>query len=327
MVDLLESAAPVAAAADQPPPILLTGAPRSGTTWAGNVIGLAGNSGYIHEPFNPSCPKGRCRAGFARAFTYVTRETEGPWHAALADTLAWRYSLEAELAARRGPRAAAGMLRDMAYFAAMRRRRARVVVKDPTALFAAAWLAERFGAQVVVVIRHPAAFVASLRAAGWGRVPFAAFADQPRLLEERLAPHADAIRAAAASQPDPIAGGTLLWTILHHHIARLEEEHPDWIFVRHEDLSRDPEARFAALYARLGLDFTPAVRAGIAGYSTDGGRLARVSLFPHRRTTVRDSTGNLTRFRQRLSAEELDRIRRGVGALAERYYGPETWSL
>ena len=33
--------------------ILVTGAPRSGTTWAGSTIAAAARLRYVHEPFNP----------------------------------------------------------------------------------------------------------------------------------------------------------------------------------------------------------------------------------------------------------------------------------
>jgi hypothetical protein len=313
------------AGAGFPPPILVTGAPRSGTTWAGNLIGLDAGSGDIYEPFNPRCPKGRCRAEFKHIFTYITCENETPYLEPLADTLSWKYSLQAELRSWQGPRSAAGMLRDLAYFSAKRRHHARAVVKDPGALFAAAWLADRFGARVLVIIRHPAAFVASLRAAGWGNVPFGHIAGQPGLLAERLEPFADAIRAAAKTRPDPIEGGTLLWKILNHHVAQLREEHPDWIFVRHEDLSRDPLVRFRDIYGQLGLHFTPEVLKAIRNYSENGGLLAKLSPFSHKRKTVRNSTENILSFRKRLSKDELDRIRRSAAPVSDIFYGDEFW--
>ena len=43
-------------------PVLVTGSPRSGSTWVGNVLALAPGAGYIHEPFNRRHPPGLCRA-------------------------------------------------------------------------------------------------------------------------------------------------------------------------------------------------------------------------------------------------------------------------
>lgn len=318
-----ESSAPSLAAA--PPPILVTGAPRSGSTWVGNILALDRHSGYIHEPFNKHCPDGRCQARFAHSFTYVTAANEAPYFTALRDTLAWKYSLGAELKSLKTPRHLARMVRDLGYFEAKRQAQARVILKDPLALFSADWLAQRFGAQVVVVIRHPAAFVASLRAAGWHRVHFAMFRDQPQLMRDRLAPFAEEVAAATATMPDAIDAGVLLWKLLHHHIHLLQQEHPDWIFVRHEDLSRDTIAGFRDLYARLGLDFSEEVRRSLAQSSNEAALMSKLSLFGTKRQTVRNSRDNIFAFRKRLTPEEIARVRLGAGALAAEFYGDADW--
>ena len=309
---------------DATAPVLVTGSPRSGSTWVGNVLALARGAGYIHEPFNRRRPPGLCRAPLTD-FAYVTPENETPYLEAFRDTLAWRYSPSAEIGTVRGPRALARLTRDFAYFEMNRRRGARVILKDPLALFSADWIATRFGARVVVVIRHPAGFVASMRAAGW-RMNFRTFQNQPRLIADRLAPFAEAIAGAAAQPPDDqIAATTLLWNILHHHIALLTAEHPDWIFVRHEDLSRDPAAGFEDLFARLGLDFSEPVRADLRQFTTDHGALGRLSLFGRTRRTMRDSRASVHAFRQRLDAAEIAAVRDATAPLWPRFYDDGDW--
>lgn len=311
---------------DAAAPILVTGAPRSGSTWVGNILALDRATAYVHEPFNKTCSPGCCRAGFPEVFTYVTQENEALYHAALRDTIDWKYSLGAELGTLRNARGLARMTRDFAYFELARRQRARIILKDPLALFSADWLARRFGARPVVVIRHPAAFVASLRAAGWSRVHFDIFGNQPALMRDRLAPFAAEIAAATAKMPDAIDAGTLLWNILYHHVTLLRDEHPDWIFARHEDLSREPVAEYRALFDRLDLDFSDEVRRSLEGYtSAEGGALSKFSLFGARRRTVRNSRENIFAFRKRLSPEEIDRIRAATAPISDRFYGPEDW--
>jgi hypothetical protein len=319
--------APPAAAAQAP--ILVTGAPRSGSTWLGNVLSLAPNVGFVHEPFNQHCSLGLCRAGFPHSFVHVTEANEARYLAPMRDTLAWRFSPGSELraiptrATPRPPRALARLLRDYAYFEQMRRRGARMIVKDPIALFSADWLARRFGAKVVVLVRHPAGFVASMRAAGFV-MNFQAFRRQPSLMEGRLAPFADEIRAATEPSPS-IEANTLLWRILHHHIALLADEHPDWIFVRHEDLSRDPLGAFPPLFAKLGLPYTPAVADGLAQFTSDQPALGRFSIFGTKRRTMRSSEASIHAFRNRLAPDEIATIRRLAAPLSERFYADTDW--
>lgn len=310
-------------------PILVTGAPRSGSTWLGNVLCLAPNVGFVHEPFNQYCSQGLCRADFPHSFVHVTEENEAHYLEAMRDTLAWRFSLRAELRAIPGrskpqpPRALARLVRDYAYFEQMRRKDARMVIKDPIALFSADWIARRFGAKVVVLVRHPAGFVASMQAAGF-KMNFEAFSQQPALMEGRLAPFADEIRAAPRLSPS-IEANTLLWRILHHHIDLLAQEHPDWIFVRHEDLSRDPETAFPPLFERLGLPFTDEVRAGLTQFTSDQSALGRFSLFGTRRRTMRSSTASMRSYRSRLTPEEIATIRRLASPIWERFYDASDW--
>jgi Sulfotransferase family len=315
-------------------PVLVTGSHRSGSTWIGMTLALDPHSGYIPEPFNRRNRPGICRAGFPYQFFHLTPANAGPYRAALADTLAWRYSPRAERARVKRAGDLARMARDAAYFQTMRMRGARPIMKDPIALFSADWLADSFDMGVVVVVRHPAAFVASLRAAGWGNFPFADLRDQPALMADRLAPFAAAIEAAAATPPEPVEAGILLWNLFHHQIARYRAERPGWLFPRHEDVSADPQAGFRDLYAALGLDFTPAVARGLAEISTAAAprpldaarRLARRAT--HIRTKPwlnRDSRGNIRAWQTRLTPDEIARIRDGTAAVAEGFYGPGDW--
>jgi hypothetical protein len=309
-----------------PRPILVTGAPRSGTTWVGNVLALDAKAASIHEPFNPRSPLGRCRAEFRRGFRYVTRESEGPNLEAFRDTVRWRYSLGAEIGDLRSARQAARGLRDALYFAGNRLRGVRPILKDPLGLASAEWMADRFEMQVVVVIRHPVAFVSSLRAAGWHRFPFITFAEQPEFVQARLAPYADAIAAAMANRPDAIDASALLWKLLHHHIRMLREDHPDWIFVRHEDLTRDPEAGFRTMFRQLGLDFSPEVERGLKRYTEGGSVLDRFSLFGTRRRTVGATARSVADVRKRMTPEEVARVREVTGEVAADFYDEADWA-
>lgn len=285
-------------------PILVTGSHRSGSTWVGHVLALAAGTGYIHEPFNRNTSPGICRARFPANLTYVTEANEAPYLAGLRDTLAWRYDLGAALPTMRRPLDLARIARDFAYFEGKRRRRARPIMKDPIALFSTEWLARRFDMQVVVIIRRPAAFVASVIAAGWYRYPFRQLLRQPALMEDCLAPFRSEIEAAAAEQPDPVRTGTLLWLITHHHIETLRQRHPDWIFVRHEDLVQDPETGFRAIYEPLDLEFTPEVAAGIRALSAPKRAHRLPSLFRNRARVSRNSKEAAGLFRKRLSDED-----------------------
>src|SRR5215217_9620997 len=112
------------------PPILVTGAHRSGTSWVGRMLAAGGQAALINEPFNRSHPSGVMRAPVRSVYTYVCPENEAEYLGPMRDTLAYRYQYWAQLTGHpikdlpRAARAAAGFLRG-------RLSRRRPLLKDP----------------------------------------------------------------------------------------------------------------------------------------------------------------------------------------------------
>ena len=192
------------------------------------------------------------------------------------------------------------------------------LVKDPIALFSSEWLAETFDMRVLVMIRHPAAFAASIRRRGW-RHRFADFLEQPLLMRDVLAPYEAEIRAASDRPPEILDEAILLWNILYGTVAGIQERHPDWAFARHEDLAREPVGRFRDLYARLGLRWS----AGVEQLVLAGRRTPRTrptcSVDAIRRNSAeqaRSWRAQLSPRRPRVSAAARGRLRSATTATA-----------
>jgi hypothetical protein len=206
-----------------------------------------------------------------------------------------------------------------------RLRGARPLLKDPIALMSAEWLAERFRVQPVVMIRHPAAFAGSLLRVDWPRFDFRNWSDQPLLLRDLAGPYEGQIRAfAGGAEHDRIDEAILMWNVMHHVVGLYRDRHPDWSFVRHEDLSEEPVKGFRDLYERLGLVWDPVAEAAIARSSTDHGR-REVPAHLHR-TVRRDSRAARWTWLRRLTPQERERVREGTGEVAEAFYGEEDWT-
>src|SRR6185369_8506201 len=96
---------------------------------------------------------------FARWFTYVTRDSDAAYHRAFTDLVGLQYNHRAALRDARSLAEVRRVLAEGRTWSRQRRRGDRAVIKDPIAVFSAEWLADRFDAHVITVIRHPAAFV------------------------------------------------------------------------------------------------------------------------------------------------------------------------
>jgi sulfotransferase family protein len=294
-----------------PRPILVTGAHRSGTTWVGRMLALAPGVGYIHEPFSPATAPGISSAPFETYFTRITAQNEARYLPQLERTLAFRYATGPQVAALRTPLELFRAGRDALAFAAARRRKARPLVKDPIALLSADWLAERFDMDVVVTIRHPAAFAASVLRLGWSH-DFSTFAGDERL--RRFEPELQQPR-------DPLEEAALLWRLLYSIVDEYRRAHPDWAFVRHEDAARAPLETFMELYGRLGLELTPQARRTIERSSAADNPAASSK----RHAIELNSAATAERWHTQLTSAEIARLREATQDVWPLFYADGDW--
>ncbi|OLE10255.1 MAG: hypothetical protein AUI36_41065 [Cyanobacteria bacterium 13_1_40CM_2_61_4] len=276
--------------------------------------------GYIREPLSVLHRRGICDVSFPYWFPYICDENEGPYIRPIRDMLDFRYHPLAGTRSIRSPRDVAVSGYDWYRFLRYRARRARPLVKDPIAVFSAGWLADRFGTQVVVLIRHPAAFAGSLKRYGWTH-PFEHFVAQPLLLRDLLDPYADAINEYARAPRDVVDQAILLWNLIHHVVLKYRTSRPDWSFFRHEDLSREPVAQFQEMFHQLGLTLSEAAITEISK-STAASNPIEAS---DAGSLKRDSRSSIATWGSRLTPEEIARVRAGVEPLASHFYSESDW--
>jgi hypothetical protein len=303
-------------------PILVTGINRSGTTWVGRTLAHAPGVGMIYEPFNPGHRRGIFRAEVPHWFTYADGAPPPRLSADLRRTLAFRYSYAAELRRIRTLRDAGRMGRDAARFAAHRVRGARPLMKDPIAVLAAPWLAREFGMQVVVMIRHPGAYAASLRRLNWTH-DFSHFLDQPGLVDDLVPGLRHDIEEFARRPPDVVDQAALLWDIVYTVVDRYRAAHPDWIYVRHEDLSTSPSAGFEAMCGRLGVAYSAGVARFVAETTSASNPAEAGDGVVH--ALHRHSAASVRTWQERLTPDEVARVRARTERTAAAFYPESEW--
>ncbi len=311
-------------------PVLVTGMPRSATSWVGTMLASSGRFVYVNEPLNPSHPPGRSpgvlRAEVEHGFQYISEDNEAAWLEPFRDTLRLRYHHLAELRRNHSPYDLARMAKYASLFAAGRLRRRAALLDDPYAVLSAGWFARRLGCQVVVTLRDPVAVVSSWKRLGW-TFDLGRLLAQPALRRDWLGPFEADMTSAWAAEDDLIGNVSLLWRVIYHIVHKLQAQIPEIRVVRHEDLSADPVPAFAALYARLGLELTPSARQTIVGFTSGGAQVKDHSWTISRhgivsRTGARRlaSRTNLEVWKQRLTPDEVARIRELTADVASVLY-------
>jgi hypothetical protein len=315
-------------------PLLVTGLPRSGTSWVGKMLEASGEVVYVNEPLNPGHPPGRSpgvlNAEVTHRFQYICGDNEESWLPAFRRTTALRYGFGAELRRNRSAYDVARLVKYGTAFTVGRLKGRRALLDDPFAVLSTAWLAERVGCDAVVLVRDPSSFVGSWQRLGW-TVHFHELLEQPLLLRDHLGPYAERMRTMVGSS-DWIERVSLLWEIAARVVTTAAATSNRIRLVRYEDMAMEPMRAFPALYEGLGLTWSPVAQAAVAAATSSGdpsgsphswrlrGGLSRTALRPM------DSRTAVTEFGRRLSAKDSERVREltadAAGALAPWLWSP-----
>ena len=302
-------------------PILVTGAHRSGTTWIGKMLAADPSTAYISEPLNVWHRPGVYRAPVRHWYQYICDENEGEFLPAFNELLEFEYHLWKELHSVRSIKDFLRMGRDFWVFYYGLEEGRRALVKDPFAVFSAAWFARRLNFKVTFSVRHPLAFVSSLKRLNWS-FEFQDLLDQPLLMRDHLEPYRSQMQSIGSK--DLIGQSALLWKMVYRVVHKARHLNPDFIVVRHEDLSRDPANGFRHLYNSLGLDYSPRVEEIVrkSSSSENPAELSRNKVHDVRL----DSRASIDNWRKRLSEDEIRRVREMTDEVLQLFYPEAEWA-
>jgi len=285
------------------PPILVTGSHRSGSTWVGKMLALPSEVKYISEPFNPIIGIKKIN----KWFLYINDKNEAEYQSEIERLLKFMGDVPFNLPAVKY------------WLNALRPGKKRPLLKDPIAAMSSDWLSSTFNMQVVVLLRHPAAFHSSLKRVNW-HFDFNNFLDQTELMSDHLSSLKPLIEKPNKTYVEE-AG--ILWLCIYRVLDAFSQKHPDWIVVRHEDLSRNPVEEYQKLYQKLDLEFTNKIKAEII--KTSGGHNSAEAKQGQALDLNRDSRGLIKSWQKHLSQEEIKRIRELTEPLAHKYYSDQDW--
>jgi hypothetical protein len=236
-------------------PVLVTGMPRSGTTWLARLLATAQGTALAgREPMNP------------RGRQYALAGTLPGWARLMDPTARQRGALR---------RSYAG-LNPLVYSRYGRRQWAaplpwtRLVVKDPFAMLSVPAVVRVTGAVPVVLYRHPAAALASYRRMGW-----APDLDElaPIVTAHQREGHAPGLTARDLPRPgecsEPEAMGRF-WAALYTMTLSDLQHVPCAVVVDHAELARGGEPAARRLFEAVGLRWTERSASELVG-ERDGG--------------------------------------------------------
>ncbi|WP_214110741.1 sulfotransferase [Acrocarpospora catenulata] len=285
--------------------ILVTGLPRSGTSWTGQMLRASGELVYVNEPLNPERDyPGVLNGPRPWRFQYICADNEADWLPAFTATARLRYRFLPELRRNRDPGSLARLAKHGTAFTLGRLRGRRALLDDPFALFSAGWFATRLGCQVIILVREAVPFVGSWQHLGW-TVYFHELLEQPLLTRDH--PGLLALREHVGSQ-DRLAKAAALWRAARDVTATIAAGTPGVRVVGYEALAADPLAGFRDLYEWCGLPWTDRAARLIHRACTGSAAERPFAWSGLTRTAFRRTDSAAAATRSRLSPAEARRV-------------------
>lgn len=307
--------------------ILITGSHRSGTTWTGRVLSTAKGMRYVHEPFNIHIKRKKpLTTPFKYVFQYLNEYETSKLNEEAKYYLFNFYKTNFSITYKRFIN-----LRSYDEFKTFvkdfksRKLNKYTVFKDPMAIMSAEWLYVNFNVDVIVLIRHPAAFIASLKIKNW-YFDFNNILLQEELVNKHFIEYKDEIKNLMNKDKNIIEQGILLWNIIHKVILNYNNKYnKEWYFIRHEDLSKDPIKEFQKMFNFLELEFDKRVKSYIV--ETTQSQISNEVIFNSSKIedVNRNSSENIKTWKKRLTNEEIVKIKLGTEKIWKQLYSESDW--
>jgi len=300
-------------------PILVTGSYRSGTTWVGRTIAFDKSVEYISEPFNiiNTFRTRRFKYSFDTQFFYVpnSREEHEIYQACRELLASGGNPYFRALTISRQNFDIKTPLRFLKHFVIGLINKKRILVKDPPALLSSGWLYENFQFKVVCMIRNPVAFAGSIKKRNWP-FNFNNLLRQRQLMIEKLEHFKKDIELFSNNEQDIVDQACLLWNIFHYTIMEYRNSYPEWIFMRHEDLAKNPISEFQKIFEYLNLEYTGYIKQKIGEFTSNSNDAETDNSF----FKARDAKGSLETWKQRLTPSEIDRVIDQTSDISANFY-------
>ncbi len=306
-------------------PILVTGIHRSGTTWIGKMLSTSPDVVYIHEPSNPCISKmfpGICSAKFSYWYEYITNDNELNYRRSIHNTLNFNYDLNQQILNNTCFRDLKRTFQEYWHFHQSKSKKLTPLIKDPFTLFSAEWLAKEFDMNVLVSVRHPAAFISSIKRLDWN-YDFSHFLQQPLLMKDHLYPFEEEMIEYSRKPTTLIEQGCLIWKIIYTTVNQYIKKHPDWIYIRYEDIAREPIPNFANIFSQLKLNFSESVKNTVKEYCQAEKSAKKLSGEYY--LAKFDSKSNTANWKNKLTPSEIKQIRNNVESVSSSFYSDSDW--
>lgn len=300
--------------------ILVTGIQRSGTTFTSRILAQSNELLYLPEPFNPDYGI----VGVKDHYSYInSNEGLDITVQLLKDFFTFRskykknYSrdnfLKKTIKSIFGPKAQVRYTINNLF----RKNNSRFLIKDPDAALLSEYMFLNHHCQILILVRHPGAVLASYKRLGWG-FDFDSFLTKKRLMKDYLSEFESLYKKPNKSLVEQVG---LLWTSIYKVLRTYSVRHKNWLTILHEDLCLNPLAIFNDVFRWAEIPLTNNIKQKIVMQTNERNPIKARENKLH--DFSRDSL-NLASYWKEVVLPEERQILRGITEPISSFYYPET---
>lgn len=292
--------------------ILITGSNRSGSTWVGKVLAMNSRVDNIIEPLNLNRIQRFKKFDITSWYLKINDQANDYIKGQAHDLFSYYLHTTYGSILRRPFESFEG--HNFLNSIKKRLRKARKpikMLKDPIALFSVPWLVAEFEVRPVILVRHPAAYVLSIKEKDWW-FDFDSLLSQPHFFDGEL----EVLREEVTEfkkfekQKSIVENAALLWKVFYTQVAEYRRNQPGWFYITHEELSIDPLLHFKKMFEYLDIEFVKEVQHYILE-STQALDQAEFN---------RDSAKNTTKWVEKLTDDEKRTIYQITKEVSDQFY-------
>jgi len=277
-------------------PLLVISLPRSGSSWVGETLAQADTAAYLREPITQ---------------TYLPIHPRFSVFEVDPAAAPREYRQASELAFAGIPHFGRKVVSYRKQWRLGQRGRKRIVVKEINPLALAYWQTA-FAADVIVLVRHPAAVAFSLQTMRWSRDTFGHWFPVSRQAELRstiLHTRGTCWAELGASQ-----------AIIHGAILECMEMNEHIKLIRYEDICTNPLHCFQDLFAFAKFEWNERIESFIQGQTTGHENKSQSDY-----STRRNSASMPDAWRGQLAEDEIEEVRLGYLGAGGSLYSESYW--
>jgi len=307
--------------------ILITGIQRSGTTFAAKILSYSPEVLYLPEPFNPNYGL----KGTDCHFPYINYENDQDYYSLfLNDLFSFRARYKKTYFRDNLPKKIGkyflGSRADLRYRVAKLQKRIirdynrRFLIKDPDAAYLSEHMSLNHNCQVLILVRHPGAIMASFRRLGWNNFDPKFLLQKKDLMRYHLVEFEPYLKNESKTLSEQVG---LLWLCIYKVLKTFNERNENWLTILHEDLCLHPMEGFKRIFEWADLTFSDKVRKEIFKRTRSGNRIEARNNQPEDLT--RDSRRLVAYWKDSVSVEERNILREVTQPISCHYYDENSW--